>query len=76
MNKFTGLVFDGFGSTSDGWSHRGSYTNTNFKSKHPGGVNFLFADGSVHFLKQTIALTTFCALGSRAGGEVLSSDSY
>ena len=76
MNKFTGLVFDGFGSTSDGWSHRGSYTNTNFKSKHPGGVNFLFADGSVHFLKQSIALTTFCALGSRAGGEVLSSDSY
>jgi prepilin-type N-terminal cleavage/methylation domain-containing protein/prepilin-type processing-associated H-X9-DG protein len=76
MNKFTGLIYDGFGSTSDGWSHRGSYTNTNFKSKHPGGVNFLFADGSVHFLRQTIALSTFCALGSRAGGEVVSADAY
>jgi prepilin-type N-terminal cleavage/methylation domain-containing protein/prepilin-type processing-associated H-X9-DG protein len=76
MNKYTGLPFDGWGSTSDGWSHRGSYTNTNFKSKHPGGVNFLFADGSVHFLKQTISIYTFCALGSRAGGEVISADSY
>ena len=64
----------GFGTTN--WSSRCAYTNTNFKSKHPGGVNFLFADGSVHFLKQTISMNTFCALGSRAGGEVLSSDSY
>jgi prepilin-type N-terminal cleavage/methylation domain-containing protein/prepilin-type processing-associated H-X9-DG protein len=55
MNFYTGRIFDGFGSTSDGWSHRGSYTNTGFKSKHPGGCNFLFGDGSVHFLKQTIS---------------------
>jgi len=76
MNFFTPLVFDGFGSTADGWKHRGSYTNTNFQSRHPGGCNFLFADGSVKFLKQTIALTTFCALGSRAGGEIVSADQY
>jgi prepilin-type N-terminal cleavage/methylation domain-containing protein/prepilin-type processing-associated H-X9-DG protein len=47
-----------------------------FKSRHPGGVNFLFADGSVHFLKQSMSLVTQCALGSRNGGEVISSDSY
>jgi prepilin-type N-terminal cleavage/methylation domain-containing protein/prepilin-type processing-associated H-X9-DG protein len=47
-----------------------------FISLHPGGSNFAFADGSVHFLKNSINQATFCALGSRAGGEVLSSDSY
>jgi len=47
-----------------------------FVSLHPGGANFAFADGSVHFLKQSIAMPTYCALGSRAGGEVLSADQY
>jgi hypothetical protein len=30
----------------------------------------------VHFLKQSMSLVTQCALGSRNGGEVISSDSY
>jgi prepilin-type processing-associated H-X9-DG protein len=47
-----------------------------FVSLHPGGANFAFADGSVHFLKNTISLITYCALGSVAGGEVISSGSY
>jgi prepilin-type N-terminal cleavage/methylation domain-containing protein/prepilin-type processing-associated H-X9-DG protein len=47
-----------------------------FVSMHPGGSNFLFGDGSVKFLKNSISLVTYCALGSRAGGEVVSSDSY
>jgi prepilin-type processing-associated H-X9-DG protein len=47
-----------------------------FKSRHPGGVNFLFADGSVHFLKNSISRVTYCALGSRNGGEIISSDAY
>jgi len=64
----------GWGSTN--WSSRCAYTNTGFKSHHPGGANFVFADGSVHFLKQTIAMQAYCALGSRAGGEVLSADQY
>jgi len=47
-----------------------------FVSMHPGGSNMLFGDGSVRFLKNSISLVTFCALGSKAGGEVVSSDSY
>jgi prepilin-type N-terminal cleavage/methylation domain-containing protein/prepilin-type processing-associated H-X9-DG protein len=47
-----------------------------FASRHPGGANFLYADGSVHFLKKSISMPTYCALGSRNGGEVLSSDTY
>jgi prepilin-type N-terminal cleavage/methylation domain-containing protein/prepilin-type processing-associated H-X9-DG protein len=47
-----------------------------FVSQHPGGGNFSFADGSVRFLKKTINMATYCALGSRAGGEVTSSDAY
>jgi prepilin-type processing-associated H-X9-DG protein len=47
-----------------------------FKSEHPGGSNFLFVDGSVRFLKNSINLPTYCALGSRAGGEVISADAY
>ncbi len=45
-------------------------------SNHPGGSNFLFADGSVHFLKSSINMKTYWALGTKAGGEVISSDSY
>jgi prepilin-type N-terminal cleavage/methylation domain-containing protein/prepilin-type processing-associated H-X9-DG protein len=52
----------------------GQYQNVN--SNHPGGANVLFGDGSVHFLKSSIAIRTYWALGTRAGGEVLSADSY
>jgi prepilin-type N-terminal cleavage/methylation domain-containing protein/prepilin-type processing-associated H-X9-DG protein len=45
-------------------------------SRHPGGVNFLFADGSVKFIKQTIHPIPWRALATRAGGEVVSADSY
>jgi prepilin-type N-terminal cleavage/methylation domain-containing protein/prepilin-type processing-associated H-X9-DG protein len=47
-----------------------------FVSLHPGGANFLFGDGSVHFIKQSISMITYNALGSRSGGEVVSSDAY
>jgi prepilin-type processing-associated H-X9-DG protein len=50
--------------------------NHRFKSKRPGGAYFAFADGSVHFIKQSIGPRTDNALASRAGGEVVSSDSY
>ena len=45
-------------------------------SLHPGGVNEAFADGSVHFVKNTVAPQTWWAIGTRSGGEVISSDQY
>ena len=45
-------------------------------SQHPGGVNTLFGDGSVKFIKDSVSLLTWRALGSRNGGEVLSADAY
>ncbi|WP_233579094.1 DUF1559 domain-containing protein [Tautonia sociabilis] len=45
-------------------------------SNHPGGVNVAFADGSVHFVKDSVAPQTWWALGTRAGGEVVSADQY
>lgn len=55
---------------------RFSYAAAGFKSEHPGGVNFLFCDGSVRFLKRSIARATYSSLGSKAGGEVIGADSY
>lgn len=46
------------------------------RSRHPGGVNAVFADGSVHFVKNSIALPTWRALSTTHGGEVISSDAY
>ena len=46
------------------------------RSRHPGGVNTLFGDGSVHFMKNTINALTWVQLGSINGGEVISSDQY
>jgi len=36
----------------------------------------LFVDGSVKFIKDSVNILTWAALGTRAGGEVISSDSY
>ena len=52
----------------------GVYSNSN--SFHPGGVNVLFTDGSVKFVKDSVNQRTWWALGTRAGGEVVSADSY
>jgi prepilin-type N-terminal cleavage/methylation domain-containing protein/prepilin-type processing-associated H-X9-DG protein len=50
--------------------------NITSRSKHPGGVQSLFADGHVQFIKNSINLPVWQALGSTNGGEVVSSDSY
>jgi prepilin-type N-terminal cleavage/methylation domain-containing protein/prepilin-type processing-associated H-X9-DG protein len=41
------------------------------RSYHTGGVNVCFADGSVHFIQNTISFPTWQALGTRSGGEVV-----
>ncbi len=51
----------------------GMYTMSSY---HPGGANAAFSDGSVRFIKSSTAMIVIWNLGSRAGGEVLSSDSY
>jgi prepilin-type N-terminal cleavage/methylation domain-containing protein/prepilin-type processing-associated H-X9-DG protein len=47
-----------------------SGTDTSFGSLHPGGANFVFCDGSVHFLGENIALSVLLSTASRNGGEV------
>jgi prepilin-type processing-associated H-X9-DG protein len=62
-----------------------------FSSRHPGGANMLFCDGSVHFLKSVLrnsgqradgstiyspSSLVLQALGTRSGGEVISADAY
>jgi prepilin-type N-terminal cleavage/methylation domain-containing protein/prepilin-type processing-associated H-X9-DG protein len=49
---------------------------SNATSFHSGGANFLMGDGSVRFIKSTIALNIYWALGTKTGGEVISSDSF
>ena len=57
----------------DGGPTYGAVTS---RSYHPGGVNALSADGSVKFIKNTINWQTWRALGTVAGGEVVSADAY
>ena len=45
-----------------------------FGSSHSGGFVVSMCDGSVKFLRQSISATTFSALGTRSGGEVLGND--
>jgi prepilin-type processing-associated H-X9-DG protein len=46
------------------------------RSRHPGGVDAAMCDGSVRFVKNTVNLSTWRALSTTRGAEVLSSDSY
>jgi prepilin-type N-terminal cleavage/methylation domain-containing protein/prepilin-type processing-associated H-X9-DG protein len=45
-------------------------------SNHPGGVNVAFADGSVKFVKDSVNPQTWWAIGTRAGKEIVSGDSF
>jgi prepilin-type processing-associated H-X9-DG protein len=53
----------------------GSQSTTNAyilaRSRHANGVNAAMADGSVRFVRNTITPTTWLAMGTRAGGEVV-----
>jgi prepilin-type N-terminal cleavage/methylation domain-containing protein/prepilin-type processing-associated H-X9-DG protein len=50
--------------------------NDQLYSFHPGGINVLFGDGSVHFIRDTISVVTLRSLVTLKGGEVISSDAY
>ena len=59
---------------SAGWG--GSYPVLNPSSSHSGGINVCFTDGSVSFIKNSVALPTWWALGTRNGNETVSADAY
>ncbi len=46
------------------------------RSYHNGGVNVLFCDGSVKFIKNSVSFPTFRAISTMSGGEVISGDAY
>jgi prepilin-type N-terminal cleavage/methylation domain-containing protein/prepilin-type processing-associated H-X9-DG protein len=47
-----------------------------FSSRHSGGSNFLFGDGSVKFIKGSIRAGVYKHLGNRSDGEMISADTY
>ncbi len=60
----------------DGGQHGGHTARlwaitSGFKSEHTGGANFAMADGSTHFIGDSIDHQIYAALGTRAGGEVV-----
>jgi prepilin-type processing-associated H-X9-DG protein len=58
---------------NDGGPNYAAFTS---RSYHAGGVNTLFADGSVKFVKSAVDGRVWRALGTIGGGEVVSGDSY
>jgi prepilin-type processing-associated H-X9-DG protein len=51
-------------------SANSAWANTfGFRSRHPGGLQFAYADGSVHFIREAIDLPTYRALSTIQGGE-------
>jgi prepilin-type N-terminal cleavage/methylation domain-containing protein/prepilin-type processing-associated H-X9-DG protein len=69
-------------STSISWVYALEYRFHGYGSNHPGGANFAFCDGSVHFLPNSVSttmvgnITQLDALSSRAGGEVIPEGGY
>lgn len=53
-----------------------TYSAVTARSYHPGGVNALFADGSVRLIRNTINWQTWRSLGTVNGGEVVSADQF
>jgi prepilin-type processing-associated H-X9-DG protein len=53
---------------------RGTITMIGASSNHPGGVNVLFMDGSVRFVKTTVNYTTWYAISTPNAGEIVSGD--
>jgi prepilin-type N-terminal cleavage/methylation domain-containing protein/prepilin-type processing-associated H-X9-DG protein len=68
--KFSACRFGCVGCGAD----NGNFSNAS--SNHPGGANVAMCDGSCRFIKSSISMTTWWALGTKANGEVISSDSY
>jgi prepilin-type N-terminal cleavage/methylation domain-containing protein/prepilin-type processing-associated H-X9-DG protein len=53
------------------WNFFNWNTSAGFKSRHPGGANFVMADGSVHFISDDIDYHNYQRLGDRRDGEAV-----
>jgi prepilin-type N-terminal cleavage/methylation domain-containing protein/prepilin-type processing-associated H-X9-DG protein len=53
-----------------------NWTMLDASSNHPGGVNVGFLDGSIKFIKSSVSQTSWWAIATKAGNEVISADSY
>ena len=53
-----------------------TYMSLAASSYHSGGVNTLFGDGSVRFIKNSVSPVVWRSLGTIGGGEVISADQY
>ena len=87
----TPSISDPVGGDADQWLFAPGYTmlgQYGFRSFHPGGANFLFGDGSVRYLKDTIDMGSpnyvqnnvnigvFRKLSTRSGGEIVNADAF
>ena len=52
-------------------SQGGTHTSCNYRSDHGGGANFLFADGSVHFLQANIDMLLYQQMSTAMGNETI-----
>jgi len=73
---WTGVNFTYPGTSSDQDYAGGVQTMVAASSYHPGGVNVLFMDGTVRFVKNAVAFQPWYAIATIAGGEVVSADAF
>jgi prepilin-type processing-associated H-X9-DG protein len=63
-----------FGGTPNDWPDNSTFIGA--QSAHQGGINALFGDGSVRFVKDSITRRVWRSLGTSSGGEIISADDY